>query len=471
MTHAQPAPDKSGTKPTVLSVPNGPGSITGLGKSFQPQLNTGAASYAITLALPPGPAGFAPSLTLTYNSGFGNGPLGRGWRLNGPLALERQTEKGFPRYRDTDRGGQIPDVFVFQGEELVPLSDGTYRLENDESFRRFTPIASQPGGAVDTWLIEDRDGTRHWLGRHSGGAGASISRIVHPQLDDRPPFERTFRWLEDAAEDVNGNRINYHYQTHADSPGVLYLARVTYHAVGSSDAYHIIELRTETRPDRLADYRSGFARRWARRYREISVGSHFNGAHHPVRSYALSYDPQDGALALGATDANGIGLGISALHAVTPFGAARAWGGNGEPGTPLPPTRFFYSPMTLRPFSQALQDRLSALRYRLRPHEPDPLEAGPVSGQLTQETAQGSPNPIFDMPLYDPHVQFADVDGDGLADILDTRIKAEKAVLHRGVQYRRRSLPGQPPRAQPGWPPASGAKHPGQSNVPVRRRR
>ena len=424
--YSQNAPDKSGTKPTVLSVPSGPGSITGLGKSFQPQLNTGAASYAITLALPPGPAGFAPSLTFLYNSGFGNGPLGRGWRLSGPLAIERQTEKGFPRYRDTDSGGKVRDVFVFQGEELVPLSDGTYRLENDESFRRFTPIASQPGGAVDAWLIEDRDGARHWLGQHAGDMNAAVSHVVHPRLDDRSPFERAFRWLEDAAEDVNGNRIDYHYQAHADSPGVLYLARVTYHAVGNTDAYHVIELRTETRPDRLADYRSGFERRWARRYREVSVGSHFKGVRHPVRAYALSYNPQDGALAAAATDTGGIGLGISALHALTQFGADRAWGGTGEAGTPLPPTRFFYAPMTLRPFNQTLQDRLSALRYRLRPHEPDPLKTGPVSGQLTQATARGSPNPIFDTLLHDPRVQFADVDGDGLADILDTRVNQGK---------------------------------------------
>ena len=42
------------------------------------------------------------------------------------------------------------------------------------------PIASQPGGAVDAWLIEDRDGIRHWLGQHAGDTKAGVSRIVHP---------------------------------------------------------------------------------------------------------------------------------------------------------------------------------------------------------------------------------------------------------------------------------------------------
>ena len=279
--YSQTIPDKSGTKPTVLSIPTGPGSIEGLGKSFQPQLNTGAASYEVRLTLPSGPGGFAPTLAFTYNTGFGNGPLGRGWRLVGPQAIERQTDKGFPHYRDRDHEGGARDVFVFEGEELVQLSDGTYRLENDQSFRRFSPKAKQPGGAIESWLIEDRDGTRHWLGRHGRGADAMVSRIEHPRLVDRSSFARTFRWLEDAAEDVNGNRIDYHYRAHRDSPGVLYLAGVTYRAVGTTDAFHVVELRTEMRPDRLSDYRSGFKRRWSRRYREISVGSHFDGERPP----------------------------------------------------------------------------------------------------------------------------------------------------------------------------------------------
>ena len=253
-----------------------------------------------------------------------------------------------------------------------------------------------------------------------------VSRIEHPRLVDRPPFARTFRWLEDITEDANGNRIDYHYRAHRDSPGVLYLAGVTYRAAGTTDAFHVVELRTETRPDRLSDYRSTFERRWSRRYREISVGSYFDGERHPVRAYKLSYDPIDGALALEMVDARGIGLGISALHAVIPFGADRSWGGTGEPGTPLPPTRFSYALPTLTQFSTELKVRLAGLNFRSRPHEPDPLVAGPVVGQLMQETSNGLWNTIFDTPLRDPRVQFADVDGDGLVDILDTRVDWKK---------------------------------------------
>ena len=422
---AQTIPDKSGVKPTVLSLPSGPGSIEGLGKSFQADLNTGTATYGVRLRVPEGTAGFAPALTVAYNSGGGNGPLGRGWTLGGPLAIERQTEKGFPQYRG---GGADGDVFVLGGEELVELSDGVYRLENDESFRRFSRVPGA-GGAVDSWLVEDRDGTRHWLGRYGGGEGGArrASRVSHPGLDGRglSSFDRTFRWLEDAAEDVHGNRIEYEYRAWEDSPGVLYLARVTYGAAGATDAYHEVEVWTEARPDRLSDYRSGFERRWSRRYREISVGSHFEGGRHPVRSYALSYDPADGALPRAEMD-GAIELGISALHALTRFGGDRGWGGTGSPGTPLPSLRFFYAPMTLER-AGAVGGRLSALRNHLPGSEPDPLAAGPVIGRLVQETRDDPENRRFDAPLDDAAVQFADVDGDGLPDILDTRIEPGKA--------------------------------------------
>ena len=75
------AADKSGVSPNTVSLPTGPGSIEGLGESFEPTLNTGTAKYSVALTVPPGTAGRAPNLTLNYEGGGGNGPLGFGWSL------------------------------------------------------------------------------------------------------------------------------------------------------------------------------------------------------------------------------------------------------------------------------------------------------------------------------------------------------------------------------------------------------
>jgi hypothetical protein len=39
--------DKNGVSPNTVSLPSGPGSIDGLGESFQPMLNTGSARYCL----------------------------------------------------------------------------------------------------------------------------------------------------------------------------------------------------------------------------------------------------------------------------------------------------------------------------------------------------------------------------------------------------------------------------------------
>ena len=58
------AADKSGVSPNTISLPKGPGSIEGLGESFQPTLNTGTAKYGVRLTVPPGVAGQTPGLAL-----------------------------------------------------------------------------------------------------------------------------------------------------------------------------------------------------------------------------------------------------------------------------------------------------------------------------------------------------------------------------------------------------------------------
>ncbi|OQX02778.1 MAG: hypothetical protein BWK80_57160 [Desulfobacteraceae bacterium IS3] len=131
---ANAAGGKSGVSPQVISLPRGPASIEGLGESFEPQLNTGTAAYSIPLNLPK-IRGTSPGLVLEYNSGYGNGAIGMGWRLNIPF-IQRQTDKGLPLYNDAD-------TFIESGgEELVSVdSQGTYRCKNESSFIEYRKLA------------------------------------------------------------------------------------------------------------------------------------------------------------------------------------------------------------------------------------------------------------------------------------------------------------------------------------------
>ena len=109
-----------GRSPTVsapaLSLPKGGGAMRGLGEKFGTNPVNGTGSLTIPIVTSPGRSGFGPQLSLSYDSGSGNGPFGFGWSL-GLAAITRRTDKGLPRYLDRDES----DVFVLGGsEDLVP---------------------------------------------------------------------------------------------------------------------------------------------------------------------------------------------------------------------------------------------------------------------------------------------------------------------------------------------------------------
>src|SRR5438128_2368340 len=103
-----------------ISLPKGGGAIRGVGEKFAANPVSGTGSMSIPLDTSPGRSGFGPQLSLSYDSGSGNGPFGFGWSLSLP-AITRKTDKGLPQYRDADES----DVFVLSGaEDLVPILDG-----------------------------------------------------------------------------------------------------------------------------------------------------------------------------------------------------------------------------------------------------------------------------------------------------------------------------------------------------------
>jgi RHS repeat-associated protein len=245
--------DKSGVRPNVISVPGGPGTIGGLGEQFEPTLNTGSATYTVALDAPPGTAGVSPNLALRYDSGQGNGVCGMGWTLD-VGSIQRQTAYGVPRYDARDR-------YVWDGQELVPVGGGVYRLAIEGAFLRFR----QTG---DHWEADAPDGTTYRFGvspaARTGGT------------------EGTFRWALEQIVDVSGNRIAFTYESDG---GQLYLARVDYNQRPGAAA-NTIELGYETRPDAVTDLRGGFALTMARRLTSVRMLA--SGGQ--VRRYALGYE-------------------------------------------------------------------------------------------------------------------------------------------------------------------------------------
>jgi RHS repeat-associated protein len=217
-----------------LSLPQGGGGTRGLGERFQPDLLRGSGNFSVPLAASRGPNDLRPSLSLRYSTGMGNGPLGMGWRLTGPLEIRRRTDRGVPRYDDAN------DEFVLSGAEtLVPVGEGRYRPRSDT---QFWDIRRQGSG----WTIRTKDGRTHRLGT------ASESRVADSA-------GRVLAWLQDVEIDAAGNTISYEYEFDGAQP---YLRRVVW-------SIYEMAFRYDDRPDIVHDARSGFPLQFARRLTAI----------------------------------------------------------------------------------------------------------------------------------------------------------------------------------------------------------
>ncbi len=254
------AADKNGVSPQTISLPSGPGSISGLGESFQPQLNSGSGSYAVPIQLPKGPGGFGPSLSLQYHTGNGNGCVGIGWKLSEPSFVSRNMDNGLPLYVDAANGldddfdgtidnpGEIDRFSGIDLEELVSLPDATFRSESEETFLRYERTATG-------WSARTKSGVQHEFGSSSSARVEGGSRV--------------FSWLLERSTDLNGNAIEYRYLSDPGSPGQKYCREIRW--AGETAFYAVVMIYEGNRPDVHSDYRSGFEVRTGLRLARIDV--------------------------------------------------------------------------------------------------------------------------------------------------------------------------------------------------------
>ncbi|CAA0111320.1 Putative deoxyribonuclease RhsC [BD1-7 clade bacterium] len=300
-------------KPNHISLPSGPGSLEGLGKAFEPSLNTGGASYSVSIAVPPGTAGHTPAIALNYSSGFGHGIAGLGWQLSVP-SVERSIENGTPRYTDDD-------VLTYSGETLVPLTDSTYAPALQSQFIRFNRDGNRLIG-------KDKAGNTFEFGSLVDGDDTLNNRlaVTGPAPDQ---FNGTFCWYLTKRTDAKGQSTEYFYRQLPGSDGKLFLDRIEYGAAKA--AKNRVEFHYETRDDGTADYQAGFTRKTHHRLKTVSV-------YHGPRAlwhYDLSYELDAGDSITQAKEGQALSAGISLLRKVTRFNPGRT--------ASLPPIYFDYT--------------------------------------------------------------------------------------------------------------------------------
>jgi len=203
-----------------VSLPKGGGAIRGIGEKFGTNPVTGTGSLSVPIFTSPGRSGFGPQLSLSYDSGSGNGPFGFGW-TSGVHAITRKTDKGLPRYLD----GEESDVFILAGaEDLVPLLDDTHQrvmtkrtVHNiDYEVRPYRPRIEGLFARIERWTAV-ATGISHWRVISRDNVTTlygfePLSRIADP---DAPT--RIFSFLICRTFDDKGNIATYEYLAEDDA--------------------------------------------------------------------------------------------------------------------------------------------------------------------------------------------------------------------------------------------------------------
>jgi RHS repeat-associated protein len=450
--------------PPSLTLPKGGGAIRDIGEKFDVNAATGTASLTVPVPTSKGRGDFGPSLSLTYDSGAGNGPFGLGWKISLP-AITRKTDKGLPRYADDPDA----DTFILSGsEDLVPVRterDGRWQQAGerrtaggrDYAVQRYRPRTEGLFARIERWR-DLRSSETHWRTISSANLTTVYGATAASRIADPADPARVFSWLISGSYDDNGNVALYDYLAE-DGAGVgaglasernrtprtrsaaRYLKRISYgnrtpHFPGPDNQHpklgrahdHLFEVVFDygdhegsspgpepdqpwpCRPDPFSSYRPGFELRTYRRCHRVLMFHHFPaesdvGADCLVSSTDLTY---------ASTGRSGMTTVGSIVHT-----GYRRLGDGSYRRQSLPPLEF---------------------RYR--------------QAVIGDQVSYAGPQTLANLPAgIDPQAyQWADLDGEGLSGILTRQQDAwfYKANLGGGRFAPQRMLATQPAMAPAG---------------------
>lgn len=207
---------------------------------------SGAANYTIPLAVPPGINGVQPNLSLSYNSQSGIGLAGYGWNISGAskitLCASNKNLDGHNGIIHTNTNYykiNSADRFELDGQRLVMKngssgfygSAGTvYETENFSNIEVSIQDLVEYSTYKSYFIVNYPDGSKAYYGANDN------SRDI-------------IEWGITYFENPQGLRINYEYTKYG---GSIYLSKITYGSIGTTQPTNIIEFLYIDSPIRLS---------------------------------------------------------------------------------------------------------------------------------------------------------------------------------------------------------------------------
>lgn len=211
-----------------ISLPKGGGAIKGIDEKFSVNAVNGTSAFSIPLPVSQA-RGVTPALSLSYNSGAGNGIFGLGWSLSLP-SIKRKTDKQLPQYLDHIDS----DVFLFpEAEDLVPAFEkkgiegtkqkefvidnkGHYKIEEAERtisggtyvIRQYRPRIEGLFSRIERWTAKNGSEIK-WRVITRDNITTLFGWSAAARIADG---DRIYEWLPEFVFDDKGNCCKYVYK-------------------------------------------------------------------------------------------------------------------------------------------------------------------------------------------------------------------------------------------------------------------
>ena len=267
---------QTGVSDDRVSLPEGPGSLEGVGQNVSIQRSMGSMSHSVPFVLPEGYAGMTPELALSYSSSGGQSVAGMGWSFPTPF-IERLTLRGLPTY-------DLDDEFAVGGAEQLVRIPGTnppeYRARFEQGFTRWTWHDAGLDGDEGYWVAEHTSGRIEYYGADRFGNVVAEARVGGAA--------GTFRYHLVEAVNRLGQRVEYEYGRYGN---YTLVDRIAYTFPDGINPENEVELFYEAREDLISDCKPGFNEVLGHRLAAVDVFT--DGTR--IRRYELSYEDYDDA--------------------------------------------------------------------------------------------------------------------------------------------------------------------------------
>jgi YD repeat-containing protein len=257
------------------------------GKDVRVDLFSGDASYTVPIQVPPGTNALTPQLNLEYHSGSARGKsifFGLGWSFNFSYILR---DVHYTPDNTTDDTFKL--VWDGTSYDLIDMGNDTFRTKNQTFLSIKLNRSSTENSKAAFWVVKTTDGTSYRLGYRGDSELACSNR------------DYIIGWGVDEVTDTNGNHIYYSYSKNVSPSdiGAIYPLKIEY----NNDKTRSIEFTTDTNdsPNLSESYFQGCRFRFARQIKTVTTK--VNGVQ--VKKYTLNYIPSVSRLLINSVVESG----------------------------------------------------------------------------------------------------------------------------------------------------------------------